>query len=212
VAVQFATSRYVPAACWLCVTVVSVFGILATDNLSTAVGVPLEASTVVFAALLAVVFTSRYRSERTLSPRPTSSAARRTDRGGRNTGWVAADGRRRRGRRRGLRTAQGSTGADTTSVVVAAQPLSDLPTFRVSTQDMLDLLKSGDQTGATRRVEDLEREWDNAQAPLTPRSDAAWTDIDGRIDPVLRELRATRPGPVPSSTTNAPTALLSALG
>jgi uncharacterized membrane-anchored protein len=64
---QFRADRYVPGRYWTAVTLVSVFGTLVTDNLTDALGVPLEASTVVFAVLLAVTFGVWYRAERTLS-------------------------------------------------------------------------------------------------------------------------------------------------
>jgi hypothetical protein len=71
-------------------------------------------------------------------------------------------------------------------------------------------LDAGDQSGATARVDDLEVEWDNAQARLRPKDKAAWTEIDGKIDTVLRELRATSPNS--NSEKAALTALLTALG
>ncbi|MCU1666508.1 MAG: hypothetical protein JWR58_6573, partial [Pseudonocardia sp.] len=89
-------------------------------------------------------------------------------------------------------------------------PLGDLSTFRVITQDTLGRLDAGDQSGATARVDDLEVEWDNAQARLRPKDKAAWTEIDGKIDTVLRELRATSPNS--NSEKAALTALLTALG
>jgi hypothetical protein len=89
-------------------------------------------------------------------------------------------------------------------------PLGDLSTFRTITQDTLDRLNAGDQAGATTRIGDLETEWDNAEARLKPRDKAAWTSIDGKIDRVLRELRATNPNP--PSEKAALTALLAALG
>ena len=46
---------------------VSVFGTLVTDNLTDNLGVPLEASTIIFGVLLAVTFVAWYRVERTLS-------------------------------------------------------------------------------------------------------------------------------------------------
>jgi uncharacterized membrane-anchored protein len=79
--------------------------------------------------------------------------------------------------------------------VAAVSPLGDLSTFRTISQDTLDLLDNGDQAGATTRVGDLETEWDKAQARLKPKDDAAWTTIDGKIDTVLRELRAAAPNP-----------------
>jgi uncharacterized membrane-anchored protein len=90
-----------------------------------------------------------------------------------------------------------------------ASPLGDLSTFRVITQDTANLLNAGDQSGATSRVDDLEIEWDNAEARLRAKDKAAWTEIDGKIDKVLRALRATSPDT--GGEQAALTALLSAL-
>jgi hypothetical protein len=89
-------------------------------------------------------------------------------------------------------------------------PLGDLSAFRVITQDTLRLLNSGDQPGATARVDDLEIGWDNAEARLRPRDRNAWTTVDGKIDKVLRELRATSPHP--DTEKAALNALLGVLG
>jgi uncharacterized membrane-anchored protein len=64
---QFRTRAYVPAVYWLTVVLVSVVGTLVTDNLTDALGVPLELSTAVFAVALAATFAVWYRAERTLS-------------------------------------------------------------------------------------------------------------------------------------------------
>ncbi|MEN3270531.1 hypothetical protein [Pseudonocardia sp.] len=106
----------------------------------------------------------------------------------------------------GSQTGQVSGGSQTAPL----SPLGDLSTFRVITQDTLGRLNTGDQSGATSRVDDLEVEWDNAQARLRPKDKAAWTEIDGKIDTVLRELRATSPNS--NSEKAALTALLTALG
>jgi uncharacterized membrane-anchored protein len=66
-AIQFATSAYIPWAYWLAVAMVAVFGTMAADVLHIQFGVPYVASTVLFAIALAVVFTAWYRSEGTLS-------------------------------------------------------------------------------------------------------------------------------------------------
>jgi uncharacterized membrane-anchored protein len=66
-AFQMSLRRYVAAVYWLTVALVSVFGTLVTDNLTDNLGVPLEASTVVFSILLGLVFLAWYASERTLS-------------------------------------------------------------------------------------------------------------------------------------------------
>ncbi len=81
-------------------------------------------------------------------------------------------------------------------------PLGDLSTFRTITQDTLNLLNADNQSGATTRIGDLEYEWDNAQARLKPVDTTEWTLIDGKIDTVLRELRAANP-----NTTNEKAAL-----
>src|ERR1700754_4999029 len=64
---QFRARRYLPGAYWLAVALVSVFGTLVTDNLTDNLDVPLEASTVIFGAILGLTFLVWYRSERTLS-------------------------------------------------------------------------------------------------------------------------------------------------
>src|SRR3954462_9989158 len=64
---QFRLRRYVPAAYWAVVVVISVFGTLITDNMTDGYNVPLTTSTPVFAAILAVVFAVWYAFERTLS-------------------------------------------------------------------------------------------------------------------------------------------------
>ena len=66
-AVQFRLRRYVPAAYWSVVVVISVFGTLITDNMTDHYNVPLTTSTIVFSIMLAVVFAVWYASERTLS-------------------------------------------------------------------------------------------------------------------------------------------------
>jgi uncharacterized membrane-anchored protein len=66
-AVQMRLRRYVPAAYWLTVVVVSVTGTLYTDILTDQLGVPLWISTTVFSVLLAVTFSVWYARERTLS-------------------------------------------------------------------------------------------------------------------------------------------------
>ncbi|MDT0549266.1 MULTISPECIES: hypothetical protein [Streptomyces] len=65
--VQFRTSAYRAGVYWLAVALISVVGTLISDNLTDNMGVPLEASTAVFAIVLAVVFAVWYRRERTLS-------------------------------------------------------------------------------------------------------------------------------------------------
>lgn len=93
---------------------------------------------------------------------------------------------------------------------VHQSPLGDLSQFKTITQDTLAKLNSGDQSGATSRVDDLETGWDDAEARLKPKNQAAWTTVDGKIDTVLRQLRATSPNPTTEKA--ALNDLLSALG
>ncbi|MFD7288945.1 hypothetical protein [Streptomyces sp. NPDC059863] len=65
--VQFRTKAYRPGVYWLAVALISVVGTLISDNLTDNIGVPLEASTSVFALALAVVFAVWYSREKTLS-------------------------------------------------------------------------------------------------------------------------------------------------
>src|SRR3954454_1833438 len=55
-AAQFRLKKYVPAAYWAVVVVISVFGTLITDNPADRYTVPLTTSTPIFAAVLAIVF------------------------------------------------------------------------------------------------------------------------------------------------------------
>lgn len=64
---QLLIRRYVPFVYWLTVVVVSVTGTLYTDILTDVLGVPLWASTTIFAVVLAMVFGIWWRSQRTLS-------------------------------------------------------------------------------------------------------------------------------------------------
>ncbi len=64
---QFRAKKYIPSIYWITVVFISVFGTLVTDNLTDAMGVPLETITIVFSILLLATFTIWYAKERTLS-------------------------------------------------------------------------------------------------------------------------------------------------
>lgn len=64
---QFSVRRYVPWIYWFAVTMVAVFGTMAADVLHIKFGVPYSLSTLLFAVLLACVFSIWYKSEKTLS-------------------------------------------------------------------------------------------------------------------------------------------------
>ena len=65
--VQFSLKRYVPAAYWTAVVLISIVGTLITDNLTDNLGVPLATSTAVFSVALALTFAAWWAKERTLS-------------------------------------------------------------------------------------------------------------------------------------------------
>jgi uncharacterized membrane-anchored protein len=64
---QFWVHRYVVWVYWLAVSMVAVFGTMAADVLHKGLGIPYVVSTLFFAVVLALVFATWYRTERTLS-------------------------------------------------------------------------------------------------------------------------------------------------
>jgi uncharacterized membrane-anchored protein len=65
--VQFATRKYRAFAYWFLAYAIAIFGTGVADFLHLDVGIPYAGTTVLWAAILAVVFVLWYRSERTLS-------------------------------------------------------------------------------------------------------------------------------------------------
>ena len=66
-AIQFSVRRYIAWIYWLAVAMVAVFGTMAADAIHIQLGVPYVASTIFFAASLAIVFKIWHSSEKTLS-------------------------------------------------------------------------------------------------------------------------------------------------
>jgi uncharacterized membrane-anchored protein len=64
---QFRTKKYVASIYWLAVVLISVVGTLITDNLTDGLGISLQTTTMVFAALLVATFIAWFLSEGTLS-------------------------------------------------------------------------------------------------------------------------------------------------
>lgn len=64
---QFRTRKYTPWIYWLCVVLVSIVGTQITDFFTDTLGVSLYVSTTVFAVILAIVFVTWHRQERTLA-------------------------------------------------------------------------------------------------------------------------------------------------
>jgi len=65
--VQLMTRRYIPAAYWVVVVLISVVGTLTSDLLVDKLGMGLKTSTILFGGILALVFLFWWLSERTLS-------------------------------------------------------------------------------------------------------------------------------------------------
>jgi uncharacterized membrane-anchored protein len=66
-AIQFRVGRYVAWSYWFAVVMVGIFGTMAADVVHVGLGVPYTASTIFYAAVLATVFITWQRTERTLS-------------------------------------------------------------------------------------------------------------------------------------------------
>lgn len=64
---QFRSDRYVPAIYWLAAAMISVFGTMAADVWHVGLGISYLASTITWAAVLAVILAAWYRVEGTLS-------------------------------------------------------------------------------------------------------------------------------------------------
>jgi len=92
---------------------------------------------------------------------------------------------------------------------IANFPPAEVAKFRTIAQDTLAKVQAGDQAGAAARVKDLETAWDDDQATLQPLDGTAWNVLDGRIDKVLKSVRASTPDP--ATETQTLTALLTAL-
>ena len=65
--IQFSAKKYIPWVYWFAVTMVAVFGTMAADVLHIQLHVPYTASTVLFAVILALVFITWHKTEKTLS-------------------------------------------------------------------------------------------------------------------------------------------------
>ncbi|AFM41791.1 uncharacterized membrane-anchored protein [Desulfosporosinus acidiphilus SJ4] len=64
---QFSVRKYVAWVYWLLVVMVAIFGTMVADVIHIVLGVPYYASTIAFAIILTVVFSTWYKVEKTLS-------------------------------------------------------------------------------------------------------------------------------------------------
>lgn len=91
----------------------------------------------------------------------------------------------------------------------AGFPAGTVAGYRTIVQDTLAKVRSGDSEAAKTRITDLETAWDEDQATLEPMDPKAWGVIDGRIDTVLKSVRASTPDP--TAETDALQALMTIL-
>nr|WP_206072374.1 hypothetical protein [Antrihabitans stalactiti] len=91
----------------------------------------------------------------------------------------------------------------------ASFPPAEISTFRTIAADTLTKVHGGNQSAATARIKDLETAWDDDEATLRPMDKAGWAVLDGRIDEVLKAIRASNPDP--ATETQALTDLLTEL-
>lgn len=64
---QFSVRRYIPWVYWLAIVMVAVFGTMVADVLHVGLGIPYLVSTGLFLVVLALIFLTWYRTEKTLS-------------------------------------------------------------------------------------------------------------------------------------------------
>ena len=80
-------------------------------------------------------------------------------------------------------------------------PPADVATFRTIVADTLAKVQAGDQAGAAARITDLESAWDDGQDRLKPMDPTGWGFLDGKIDHVLKAVRAPAPDPAAEKQT-----------
>ena len=79
-------------------------------------------------------------------------------------------------------------------------PLGDLSNFTSLSNATLAAVNTGDWATANAHVNEIEFAWDAAQAKLKPMNTQKWTEIDGDLDKVFREVRAVQPNQQTSKT------------
>ncbi|MBC3763483.1 COG4705 family protein [Quadrisphaera oryzae] len=72
---------------------------------------------------------------------------------------------------------------------------ADTAAFRQTAQAMQSAVTSGQQATALSQARQLEKGWDDAQPTLQAKDPQGWTVVDGRIDAVLKAVRASTPEP-----------------
>ncbi|MYM96426.1 histidine kinase [Duganella vulcania] len=81
----------------------------------------------------------------------------------------------------------------TAARAVSSARLGDLGKFRAIAQVTAVLVDAGDLAGGKKRIKDLKKSWDEAEAGLKPRAATEWHVIDKAIDKALDALRVIPP-------------------
>ena len=76
---------------------------------------------------------------------------------------------------------------------VDVTPLGDLSTYSALAGEAMKALNADDLKGAKAKLRDVEGAWDDAEATMKPKSAAAWTFVDKKIDHALAAIRAAKP-------------------
>ena len=84
--------------------------------------------------------------------------------------------------------------------VTAKFPPADIAAMTTIVADTRVKLASGDQAGATARIADLEKAWDDAEDRLRPMDGTAWIYLDTKIDDALQAVRSSHPDQAAETT------------
>ncbi len=90
-----------------------------------------------------------------------------------------------------------------TSASTATRPLGNLSAFRTLATELTSAVHAGDWTAAKAKADDLEHDWDSAQAKLQRMNPAKWTQMDDAIDAVLKHVRASQDAAATASSVEA---------
>lgn len=89
----------------------------------------------------------------------------------------------------------GSAPVVTSSQGTGTLTAADTAAFRQTAQALQSAVTSGQQATALSQARQLEKGWDDAQPALQAKDPQGWTVVDGRIDAVLKAVRASTPDP-----------------
>ncbi len=76
---------------------------------------------------------------------------------------------------------------------VDVSALGDLSSFKSISEASIKSLSDNDLAAGKAKMKELESAWDAAETTLKPKSAAAWTTLDKKIDHALALVRAAKP-------------------